>query len=57
MKLITGVDMSKRSMPKIGAKEITLKKKHRLKENGSISILGFVNKPSTKDVNHKKSNI
>jgi transposase len=57
MKLITGVDMSKRSMPKIGVKEITLKKKHRLKENGSISILGFVNKPSTKDVNHKKSNI
>mgnify|MGYP000114023144 CR=1 FL=1 len=56
MELITGVDMSKKSLPKIVAKEIALKKKHRLKENGSISVLGFVNKPFTKDVNHKKSN-
>jgi transposase len=56
MELITGVDMSKKSLPKIVAKEIALKKKHRLKENGSISVLGLVNKPSTKDVNHKKSN-
>jgi transposase len=55
MELITGVDMSKKSLPKIVAKEIALKKKHRLKENGSISVLGLVNKPSTKDVNHKKS--
>jgi transposase len=56
MELITGVDMSKKSLPKTVAKEIALKKKHRLKENGSISVLRFVNKPSTKDVNHKKSN-
>jgi transposase len=56
MELITGVDMSKKSLPKTLAKEIALKKKHRLKENGSISVLGLVNKPSTKDVNHKKSN-
>jgi transposase len=56
MELITGVDMSKKSLPKIVAKEIALKKKHRLKENGAISVLGLVNKPSTKDVNHKKSN-
>jgi transposase len=55
MELITGVDISKKSLPKIVAKEIALKKKHRLKENGAIRVLGFVNKPSTKDVNHKKS--
>jgi transposase len=55
MELITGVDMSKKSLPKIVAKEIALKKKHRLKENAAISFLELVNKPSTKDVNHKKS--
>jgi transposase len=56
MELITGVDMSKKSLPKIVAKEIALKKKNRLKENGSINVLVLVNKPFTKDVNHKKSN-
>ncbi|MFT5253477.1 MAG: transposase [Flavobacteriales bacterium] len=38
MELITGVDMSKKSLPKIVAKEIALKKKHRLKENEAISV-------------------
>ena len=56
MELITGVDMSKKSLPKTLAKEIALKKKNRLKENGSISVLGLVNKPSTKDLKNKKSN-
>ena len=56
MAIITGVDMSKKSLPKIVAKEIALKKKNRLKENGSISVLGLVNKPSTKDLRNKKSN-
>jgi transposase len=56
MELITRVDMSKKSLPKIVAKEIALKKKHRLKENGAISVLVFVNKPSIKDVKHRKTN-
>jgi transposase len=56
MELITGVDMSKNSLPKIVAKEIALKKKHRLKENVVISILGLINKPSIKNVKHKKTN-
>lgn len=47
MELITGVDMSKKSLPKSLAKEIELKKKNRSKENGSISALGSLNKPST----------
>ena len=55
MELITGVDMSKKSLPKTLAKEIELKKKNRLKENGSINVLGLVNKPSTKDVKSKKT--
>ena len=49
MELITGVDMSKKSLPKSLAKEIELKKKNRLKENGSISVLESLNKPSTND--------
>ncbi len=49
MELITGVDMSKESLPKTLAKEIELKKKKRLKENGSMDVLGLVNKASTKD--------
>ena len=49
MEIITGVDMSKKSLPETLAKEIELKKKNILKENGSISVLGLVNKPSTKD--------
>ncbi len=56
MELITGVDMSKKSLPKTLAKEIELKKKNRLKESGSMSVLGLVNKPSTKDLKHKKTN-
>ena len=52
MELITGVDMSKKSLPKTLAKEIERKKKDRLKENGSINVLGLANKPSTKDVKH-----
>tara|TARA_R110000868_G_scaffold279293_2_gene539377 strand:+ start:627 stop:1085 length:459 start_codon:yes stop_codon:yes gene_type:complete len=54
MELITGVDMSKKSLPKTLAKEIALKKKNRLKENGSTDVLGLLNKPSTKDVTHRK---
>ena len=54
MELITGVDMSKNSLPKSLAKEIELKKKNRLKENGSMDALGLVNKPSIKDVKPKK---
>lgn len=49
MELITGVDMSKKSLPKTLAKEIELKKKQRIRENGSMGVLGFLNKPSTKD--------
>ena len=41
---------------KIVAKEIALKKKNRLKENGSMNVLGLVNKHSTKDVKNKKPN-
>jgi len=55
MELITGVDMSKKSLPKTLAKEIELKKKNRLKENGSTDVLGLVNKLSTKDLKHKKT--
>jgi hypothetical protein len=56
MELITGVDMSKKSLPKIVAKEIALKKKNRLKQIGSISALGYLNKPSTNDSKLKKKN-
>ena len=56
MEIITGVDMSKKSLPKTLAKEIELKKKNRLKENGSMDVLGLVNKPSTKGLKHKKEN-
>ena len=52
MELITGVDMSKKSLPKSLAKEIELKKKNRLKENGSISVLESLNKPSIKGSKH-----
>ncbi|PID95420.1 MAG: DNA-binding protein [Bacteroidetes bacterium] len=55
MELITGVDMSKKSLPKTLAKEIELKKKNRLKESGSMGVLGLVNKPSTKDSKHNKN--
>jgi len=56
MELITGVDMSKKSLPKSLAKEIELKKKNRLKENGSISALESLNKPTTKDSKPNKNN-
>jgi transposase len=56
MEIITGVDLLKKSLPKIVAKEIALEKKNRLKENGSISFLGLVNKLSVKDLKHKKTN-
>ena len=49
MELITGVDMSKKSLPKTLAKEIELKKKQRIRESGSMDVLGYLNKPSTKD--------
>lgn len=49
MELITGVDMSKKSLPKTLAKEIEQKKRQRIKENGSMDVLGYLNKPSTKD--------
>jgi transposase-like protein len=55
MELITGVDMSKKSLPKIVAKEIEIKKKNRLKENGTINVLGFLNKPSIKDLKNTRS--
>ena len=45
MELITGVDMSKKSLPKTLAKEIEQKKKQRIKENGSMNVLGYLNKP------------
>ncbi len=56
MELITGVDMSKKSLPKTLAKEIALKKKNRLKENGSMDVLGLVNKLSIKDSKPNKNN-
>ena len=56
MELITGVDMSKKSLPKTLAKEIERKKKSRIKENGSINVLGSLNKPSTKDSKANKNN-
>ena len=56
MEIITGVDLSKKSLPKTLAKEIELKKKNRLKENGSINVLGLVNKLSTKALKGKKTN-
>lgn len=56
MELITGIDMAKKSLPKTLAKEIELKKKNRLKESGSMNVLGLVNKPSTNDSKDKKNN-
>ena len=56
MELITGVDMSKKLLPKTLAKEIELKKKNRLKGSGFINVLGLVNKPSTKELKDRKTN-
>ncbi len=55
MELITGVDMSKKSLPKSLAREIELKKKNRLKQNGSISVLESLNKLTTNDSKLKKN--
>lgn len=55
MEIITGVDMSKKSLPETLAKEIELKKKNILKENGSISVLGSLNKHSTRESNLSKT--
>lgn len=55
MELITGVDMSKKSLPKSLAKEIERKKKNRLKQNRSISALESLNKPTTKDSKPNKN--
>jgi hypothetical protein len=52
MEIITGVDLAKKSLPKTLAKEIELKKKNILKQNGSINVLGSLNKLSTKDAKH-----
>jgi transposase-like protein len=40
MEIITGVDLSKKSLPKTLAKEIELKKSSRLKEGGFPNVLG-----------------
>jgi transposase len=56
MELITGVDLSKKSLLKIVAKEIALKKKNHLKESDSISALGYLNKPSTNGSKPNKNN-
>ena len=40
MEIITGVDLSKKSLPKTLAKEIELKKSNRLKESGFPNVLG-----------------
>lgn len=52
MEIITGVDLAKKSLSKTLAKEIELKKKNILKQNGSINVLGSLNKHSTKDTKH-----
>ena len=54
MELITGVDMSKKSLPETLAKEIERKKKAIIKENGSMDVLGYLNKPSTKGSKHNR---
>jgi transposase-like protein len=56
MELITGVAMAKKSLPKALAKEIEKKKKDRIKENGSMDVLGSLNKPSTNDSKSNKNN-
>ena len=54
MEIITGVDISKKSLLKTVADEIELKNKNRLRESGSISVSGFVNKPSIKNLRQVK---
>jgi len=55
MEIMAGVDLLKKSLPKIVAKEIVLKKKNRLKKNVSNSVLGTLNKLSTRESNPSKS--
>lgn len=55
MEIITGVDLAKKSLPKTLVKEIELKKKNLLKENGSMNVLGLVNKRSTKNAKQSKT--
>jgi transposase len=55
MEIIAVVDLLKKSLPKIVAKEIVLKKKNRLKKNVSNSVLGSLNKLSTRESNPSKS--
>ncbi|KGL61708.1 hypothetical protein [Polaribacter sp. Hel1_85] len=55
MEIITGVDISKKSLPETLAKEIELKKKNILKENGSINVLGSLNKPFTRESKPSKT--
>ncbi|WP_219621006.1 hypothetical protein [Psychroflexus sp. MES1-P1E] len=62
MELITGVDLSKKSLPKIVAKEIELKKRNILKKKWlyqcfEISKQAFYKRLRTqevKQINHKK---
>ena len=54
MELITGVDMAKKSLPKTLVKEIEQKKKAIIKESGSMDVLGYLNKPSTKGSKHNR---
>jgi|TARA_B110000503_G_scaffold8125_1_gene11118 hypothetical protein len=57
MEIITGVDMAKKSLPNTLVKEIELKKKNRLKENGfEVERNEFsIKTPSTKDSKLKKN--
>lgn len=57
MEIITGVDMAKKSLPNKLVKEIGLKKKNRLKENGFEVERNesSIKTPSTKDSKLKKN--
>jgi transposase len=56
MEIITGVDVSKKSLPKSLAKEIEKMKRDRLKYNGSINVSGLVNKHTIKGLKHINTN-
>jgi|TARA_B110000977_G_scaffold124114_1_gene159087 hypothetical protein len=57
MEIIIGVDMVKKSLPNTLVKEIELKKKNRLKENGFEAERNefSIKTPSTKDSKLKKN--
>ena len=57
MEIITGVDMAKKSLPNKLVKEIGIKKKNRLKENGFEVERNesSIKTPSTKDSKLKKN--